>query len=73
VTCYQPFPDACEAGWCIEAPEIIPEAQMSEYMMCCAGGVCFYIAFGQNGSCHGELLACDYGYVDENGFIECWE
>jgi hypothetical protein len=73
VTCYQPFPDACEAGWCIEAPETIPEAQMSEYMMCCAGGVCTYVVFGHSSDCFGEILACDYGFVDENGFVECWE
>src|SRR4029079_14404727 len=35
VTCYQPFPDACEAGMCIEAPEIIPVVQMSTFIMCC--------------------------------------
>ncbi len=75
VTCYQPFPDACQAGWCIEAPASIPEAQMSEYLMCCSGGgACQYIAYGQGMECQGEILSCDYGYVDEeDGSIWCWE
>jgi hypothetical protein len=74
VTCYQPFPDACEAGMCIEAPEIIPEAQMSEFIMCCSGGgACQYVVFGHNSDCQGELAACNYGYLGEDGSVECWD
>ena len=74
VTCYQPFPGACEAGWCIEAPEIIPEAQLSQFLMCCSGGgACQYVVSGQGMECQGEILSCDYGYVDEDGSIWCWE
>ena len=73
VTCYQTFPDACEAGECVEMLEFIPEALMSEYIMCCAGGACQYVEFGHSGDCQGELLACNWGYLDEEGFVECWE
>ena len=72
VTCFQPFPDACENGWCIEAPEIIPKAQMSEFIMCCsAGGACQFVEWGMDDDCQGELLACNYGSVNEDGSIEC--
>jgi hypothetical protein len=73
VTCYQPFPDACETGMCIEAPEIIPEAQMSHFIMCCAGGACQYVVAGHFSDCQGDLLACNYGYLDTDGFVECWD
>jgi hypothetical protein len=74
VTCYQPFPDACEAGWCIEAPEIIPEAQMSDMILCCggAGGACQYVPWGQETDCQGDLLACYYA-IQHEGWVECLE
>ena len=73
VTCFQPFPDACEAGWCIEAPELIPEAQMSHMVLCCGGGgACQYVELGQTGDCQGELLACFYA-IQHEGWVECLE
>ena len=72
--CYQPFPDACQAGWCIEAPEIIPEAQMSDMIMCCsAGGACQYVVSGTSENCQGELLSCHHAWVDNDGNIECYD
>ena len=73
VTCYQPFPDGCEAGMCIEAPEAPPLIQATTFVMCCsAGGACQYVHRGTSFDCEGELLSCDYGYVDENDVVECW-
>ena len=73
VTCFQPFPDACEAGWCIEAPELIPEAQMISMIMCCNGGACQYVQLGQSGNCQGELLACMYAIEYADGTVQCLE
>ncbi len=75
VICYQPFPDACEAGWCIAATEVIPEAQMMELLMCCGGGgACQYVIHGTSENCQGQLLACMHGVLIEdgdNGTVEC--
>ena len=74
VTCYQPLPDACEAGMCVEAPEFPPVGQMSHMTMCCSpGGVCQYIPFGSASHCQGEILWCAHGYVDMSGLAECWD
>lgn len=74
VTCYQPLPDACEAGMCIEAPEMPPDVQKSELIMCCSpGGICQHIAWGDwSSDCQGEILWCPYGWVDASGLAECW-
>jgi hypothetical protein len=74
VSCFQPFPDACQAGWCIEPPQTIPEAQMSDMIMCCsAGGACQYVLQDNPENCQGKLLACDHGWVDNDGNIECYD
>lgn len=74
VTCYQPLPDACEAGWCVEAPEFIPEAQMIEFVACCgAGGACQYVHTDNIEDCLGDFLACNYGILNEDGTVECWD
>jgi hypothetical protein len=74
VTCYQPLPDACEAGLCIQAPEIIPVAQMSEFVMCCGGGgACQYVHAGNVDDCQGQILSCDYGILNKDGTVECIE
>jgi hypothetical protein len=74
VTCYQPLPDGCDAGFCIEAPEIIPVAQMSESFMCCsAGGACQQVLALTVEDCQGQILYCQYGSVDNDGNVECNE
>ena len=71
VTCYQPFPDACEVGNCVQAPDVMPPP--SEFLMCCsAGGACQHVEHGQGFDCNGTLQACDYGIIDGNGVVECW-
>jgi hypothetical protein len=74
VTCYQPLPDACDAGLCIEAPTIIPVAQMSTYIMCCsAGGACQYIEHGTIDNCQGQILSCDLGIINGDETVDCVE
>jgi hypothetical protein len=74
VTCYQPLPDACDAGLCVQAPEIIPIAQMSELSMCCsAGGACQYVHADNVEDCQGQILFCAHGSVDNDGNVECIE
>jgi hypothetical protein len=72
VTCYQPFPSMCDAGLCIEAPDLIPEAQMGEGVVCCTpGGACVYVHNNDVASCYGELLACNYGISNADGTVDC--
>jgi hypothetical protein len=74
VVCYQPFPGMCDAGLCVDAAEIPPVGLMTAYLACCgAGGACQWVAVVDVFDCQGELLACDYGIVDEDGTIECWD
>ena len=72
VTCYQPFPDACEAGMCVQAPELPPPT--SALLLCCGPfGICYEVNSEQADDCAGELAWCDYGSIDGNGVVECWE
>lgn len=74
MTCYQLFPDMCEAGWCIEAPQIPPVPQLSEYIACCgAGGACQWVPYGSTLDCQGEVLACNWGILNDDGTLECWD
>jgi hypothetical protein len=73
VICYQPFPSMCDAGLCVDAPEIIPEAQMVALVACCsAGGPCQLVVPETIDDCEGDLLACHYGATNEDGTVECW-
>jgi hypothetical protein len=38
IVCYQPFPDACEAGHCVAMPELPPPTQAN--LLCCNTGAC---------------------------------
>lgn len=75
VTCYQPFPDACEAGFCLQAPDIPPDSQ--ESMACCtAGGVCqtaHPYDYDHCGEAGGTWIWCDNGTENEDGTLDCWD
>lgn len=72
VVCYQPFPDACAAGFCVQPPELPPPTQA--YIACCsAGGVCQEIEFDQISDCGGSFLACDNGFLNEDGTVYCFD
>ena len=71
VTCYQPFPSACELGMCVEAPDQPPP--VAAFLLCCGpGGACQYLPTDQVFDCPGELAWCDYGSMDDNGVVDCW-
>jgi hypothetical protein len=74
VICYQPFPSMCDAGLCIEPPPIIPEAQMSHYLACCApgGSPCYLVEPENVWNCQGSLLSCGYGMSNPDGSVECF-
>jgi hypothetical protein len=74
VTCYQPFPSMCAAGFCAEAPDVPPlTGQMVEFIGCCSsGGACQYVQQSEGWECQGELLSCDHGVTNADGSIECF-
>jgi hypothetical protein len=73
VVCYQPLPSMCGAGLCVEAPPIIPEAQMSSTYIACCDGPCHLIDVEAIFDCEGEILACNYGMSNADGSVECWD
>ncbi len=77
VICYQPFPSMCDAGLCVEAPEIIPEAQLAPvYLACCGSGSdgpCHLVDTDTVFECEGQLLACEYGMSNPDGSVQCFD
>src|SRR5690606_26082083 len=68
VPCYHPCPGACEAGICVQAPDLPPPVEA--FLLCCGpGGACQHVEYGQGWACNGELPWCDYGSMDGNGFV----
>lgn len=70
VICYQPLPDACEAGYCVAPPAVPPVGEPFE-SMCCFPGGCFPIEFGDD--CEGEYVACSWGMSNADGTVECFD
>ncbi len=75
VVCYQPLPSMCDAGLCIDAPEVIPVAQLApSYVACCiTGGPCHMVDVNTVFDCEGQLLACGYGMSNPDGSVECFD
>ena len=75
VTCYQPFPDACRAGFCVERPEIPPPTMESGLLCCNSGGACFSINHKQIEDCEatGTLTWCSDGVTDQDGTVICFD
>ena len=74
VVCYQPFQDACQAGFCVKMPEVPPPTQAT--LACCSsGGACVSIAADQQDECKktGTILACSDGATNEDGTIICFD
>lgn len=75
VTCYQPFPDACELGFCLQAPELPPDSQ--EGMACCVpGGVCQSASPDDLDHCIGVggiWIFCANGVENADGTLDCWD
>ncbi len=74
VICYQPLPSMCDVSKCVDAPEVPPTGQASDSAVCCGpGGACQWISPDDYYNCPGEIAFCDYGSMDGNGVVECWE
>lgn len=75
VICYQPFPSMCDAGFCIEAPDLPPPSQAM--MACCGGGgACQPLSEALLLSCldnGGTFLSCDNGVENLDGTLDCWD
>lgn len=71
VLCYQPFASACDAGWCVEAPEMPLPIPIDFYVLCCGSGGCQFVEPMTVGNCQGELLGCLYGISNSDGTVEC--
>ena len=74
VTCYQPFPSMCEAGFCIEAPEAPPIIEARPFVACCEpGGSCHLILNDvMMDSCVGSFVACEWGMSNPDGSVDCY-
>jgi hypothetical protein len=73
VVCYQPFPDACDGGHCVAAPELPPP--MQEDTICCTAGVCIEVNIhNQNCEDNGGVLSwCSFGHSNEDGTVTCFD
>lgn len=71
VVCYQPLPDACEAGYCVEAPAGTPPGEAFE-SMCCGPGGCFHMEHIYD-DCDGEYAVCWWGISNADGTVECFD
>lgn len=69
VTCYQPFPDICDSGFCLDAPA--GAEQGDAVPVCCIpGDGCYEVDFGDN--CPGGYLGWCYSpYTNEDGTVGC--
>ncbi len=75
VVCYQPFPDACEAGKCVQAPDGVPLGTWPS-LACCNTHVCMEINESLQLGCEdagGTVLWCDSGMSNGDGSIACYD
>jgi hypothetical protein len=74
VVCYQPFPSACDHGFCVAAPELPPPVLAD--LACCNAGMCQPIMAGQTWDCEGNggtVLWCHDGMSNADGSITCFD
>jgi hypothetical protein len=73
VVCYQPFQDACQAGFCVQMPEVPPPVQAD--LACCNGGGCVPIATQELDECEetGTITWCSDGVTNDDGTITCFD
>ncbi|HLT40386.1 MAG TPA: hypothetical protein VK034_29105 [Enhygromyxa sp.] len=73
VVCYQPFPSACRAGYCVQPPEVPPPTHAN---LACCNGSCFEIDPDSIPDCKGSggtLLWCYDGVSNADGSITCFD
>lgn len=73
VVCYQPFQDACAAGFCVKMPELPPPTQAD--LACCNPGGCVPIATDQQDECEesGTITWCFDGVSNADGTVTCFD
>ena len=71
VSCMQVFPDACDAGLCVQAPPEAPQAW--DGVLCCGPGGCVPVEYGEAGDCDGDFFICEWGMSLPDGTVECLE
>ena len=69
VTCMQVFPDACDGGFCVQAPPQAPQEDAPQ-LLCCGAGGCVPIGWGEN--CEGSYAMCSWGMTMADGTVECF-
>jgi hypothetical protein len=69
VVCMQPFPDACEEGYCVQTPELPPPGVL--LIACCTDNGCREITDEEIGTCEGKFLSCDWGQTNLDGSMTC--
>jgi hypothetical protein len=67
VTCFQPLPDACEAGFCDVAPS--GAATEASTPLCCYPGGCYELAVVED--CGGIFSFCESPYTNSDGTVGC--
>ena len=71
--CYQPYPDMCDGGLCVEAPDIPLIAAVTPLISCCySNGVCVWVGYDST-DCEGELSYCHWAMTLLDGTVECLE
>lgn len=76
VTCYQPFPDACDFGFCLEYVGEPPVEAKGAELLCCTSQGCETITVDVSVACSesgGYLVACSGGATNEDGTVDCLE
>ena len=73
VVCYQPLPDMCDQGLCLQAPEDQPPTAELLAGCCSPGGACQHVTAETLGDCEGYILVCKWGMVHVDGTLECFE
>ncbi|EDM78407.1 hypothetical protein PPSIR1_06146 [Plesiocystis pacifica SIR-1] len=73
--CYQPFPGACDLGFCVD--ELDPVATpMGSSILCCTWQGCEEISADMLWACaeiDGYSTFCDGGATNEDGTVDCLE
>ena len=67
VKCLQPFPSACDVIECVAPPTGTPQG--APVPLCCWGGVCYELSFGED--CGGVISFCQSPYTNEDGSVGC--
>jgi hypothetical protein len=70
VTCQQPWPDACEEGFCtVAAPSSIPSAFVEP--LCCNGPDDCYVVAVPSDCDAAKFMHCSSPYTNANGSVGC--